>query len=106
MMFMYGAFLWEIQPFGKIKIPFCPETTIYIPSVFIQATVKLPPEKFVRKNENDPQQELPTEPKKIQLNSSDELFAVIRDKNFNAVGPELSRKAKILSAQYEVGLVE
>ncbi|XP_038056680.1 vacuolar protein sorting-associated protein 33A-like [Patiria miniata] len=63
--------------------------------------VKLPPEKFVRKNENEPQQELPTEPKKIILNSSDELFAVIRDKNFNAVGPELSRKAKILSAQYE-----
>ena len=68
------------------------------------ATVKLPPEKFAKKDDGNQQQqqELPTEPKKIQLNSSDELFAVIRDKNFHAVGPELSRKAKILSAQYEV----
>ncbi|XP_030847880.1 vacuolar protein sorting-associated protein 33A [Strongylocentrotus purpuratus] len=73
------------------------------------ATVKLPPEKFAKKDD-DPkqgqqqqqqQQDLPTEPKKVQLNSADELFSVIRDRNFHAVGPELSRRAKILSAQYE-----
>ncbi|XP_072028942.1 vacuolar protein sorting-associated protein 33A-like [Amphiura filiformis] len=67
-------------------------------------TVKLPPEKFAKKddgNQQQQQQDLPTEPKKIQLNSSDELFALIRDKNFHAVGPELSRKAKSLSAAYE-----
>lgn len=73
-------------------------------------TVKLPPEKFAKKDDDPkqqqqqgqaPQQDLPTEPKKIQLNSADELFSVIRDRNFHAVGPELSRRAKILSAQYE-----
>ena len=71
------------------------------------ATVKLPPEKFAKKDDGSQQQQqdLPTEPKKIQLNSGDELFAVIRDKNFHAVGPELSRKAKSLSAQYEVSIL-
>ncbi|XP_072163867.1 vacuolar protein sorting-associated protein 33A-like [Diadema setosum] len=72
----------------------------------VNTTVKLPPEKFAKKDEDPKQQEkpapdLPTEPKKIQLNSADELFSVIRDRNFHAVGPELSRRAKILSAQYE-----
>lgn len=39
--------------------------------------------------------------KVINLSSNDELFAEIRDKNFNAVGPTLSRKAKAISAQFE-----
>lgn len=39
--------------------------------------------------------------KQIILNSSDELFADIRDKNFNAVGPALRRKAKHISTQFE-----
>lgn len=47
----------------------------------------------------------PTEPKKLQLNSAEELYAEIRDKNFNAVGAALSKKAKIISAAFEVRLV-
>ncbi|XP_061842197.1 vacuolar protein sorting-associated protein 33A isoform X2 [Nerophis lumbriciformis] len=41
------------------------------------------------------------EPKKMQLNSAEELYAEIRDKNFNAVGAALSKKAKIISAAFE-----
>ncbi|XP_033123521.1 vacuolar protein sorting-associated protein 33A-like [Anneissia japonica] len=63
-------------------------------------TVKLPAAKFAKKNEGD-QADVATEPKKFHLNSGDELFAVVRDRNFHAVGTELSRKAKILSAQVE-----
>lgn len=44
---------------------------------------------------------MPTEPKKLQLNSAEELYAEIRDKNFNAVGAALSKKAKIISAAFE-----
>lgn len=36
------------------------------------------------------------------LNSGEELFADLRDRNFNAVGALLSREAKTLSSQYEV----
>lgn len=46
-----------------------------------------------------------TEPKKFILNSSEELYADIRDRNFNAVGQVLSRKAKAISAQFEVNFL-
>ena len=42
------------------------------------------------------------EPKKIILNSSEELFAELRDRNFHAVGPILSKKAKLISAEFDV----
>uniref|UniRef100_A0A673LEN3 Vacuolar protein sorting-associated protein 33A n=1 Tax=Sinocyclocheilus rhinocerous TaxID=307959 RepID=A0A673LEN3_9TELE len=63
--------------------------------------VKLPPEKFAQKKQGEGGKELPTEPKKLQLNSAEELYAEIRDKNFNAVGAALSKKAKIISAAFE-----
>ncbi|XP_040842995.1 vacuolar protein sorting-associated protein 33A isoform X2 [Ochotona curzoniae] len=62
--------------------------------------VKLPPEKFAPKKQGDGK-ELPAEAKKLQLNSAEELYAEIRDKNFNAVGSVLSKKAKIISAAFE-----
>ena len=40
--------------------------------------------------------------KRIVLNSSDDLFADLRDKNFNAVAPALSRRAKLLTSQFDV----
>uniref|UniRef100_A0A671QC31 Vacuolar protein sorting-associated protein 33A n=1 Tax=Sinocyclocheilus anshuiensis TaxID=1608454 RepID=A0A671QC31_9TELE len=64
--------------------------------------VKLPPEKFAQKKQGEGGKDLPTEPKKLQLNSAEELYAEIRDKNFNAVGVALSKKAKIISAAFEV----
>lgn len=64
--------------------------------------MKLPPEKFVPRKQNESGQDLPTERKKLQLNSAEELYAEIRDKNFNAVGSVLSKKAKIISAAFEV----
>ncbi|XP_055462230.1 vacuolar protein sorting-associated protein 33A [Psammomys obesus] len=63
--------------------------------------VKLPPEKFAPKKQGGGGKELPTEAKKLQLNSAEELYAEIRDKNFNAVGSVLSKKAKIISAAFE-----
>jgi len=62
----------------------------------------LPPEKFAQKKQGEGSKDLPTEPKKLQLNSAEELYAEIRDKNFNAVGAALSKKAKIISAAFEV----
>lgn len=70
--------------------------------MFSSGYVKLPPEKFSQKKQNDGGKDLPTEPKKLQLNSAEELYAEIRDKNFNAVGAALSKKAKIISAAFEV----
>lgn len=64
--------------------------------------MKLPPEKFAPKKQGDGGKDLPTEAKKLQLNSAEELYAEIRDKNFNAVGSVLSKKAKVISAAFEV----
>ncbi|XP_063227243.1 vacuolar protein sorting-associated protein 33A isoform X2 [Bacillus rossius redtenbacheri] len=50
---------------------------------------------------DDDSGEMPLETKQIILNSADELFAELRDKNFNAVGPALSRKARLISSQFE-----
>ena len=36
--------------------------------------------------------------KQFPLNSSEELYSELRDKNFNAVGPTLSRKARIITS--------
>ena len=38
----------------------------------------------------------------ISLNSSDTLYAEIRDKNYNAISSSLSRTAKELQQAYEV----
>ncbi|KAM3937062.1 uncharacterized protein RB166_003442 isoform 2-T2 [Leptodactylus fuscus] len=65
------------------------------------SNVKLPPEKFAPKKQGESGKDLPTEPKKLLLNSAEELYAEIRDKNFNAVGSVLSKKAKIISAAFE-----
>lgn len=40
--------------------------------------------------------------KKVTLTSNDQLYSELRDKNFNAVGPMLSSKAKAVSAKYDV----
>lgn len=39
--------------------------------------------------------------KQFPLNSNEDLFAELRDKNFNAVGPTLSRKAKAISTAFD-----
>ena len=72
------------------------------------ATVKLPGEKFAHhgrateESSTSAESITATEPKKFILNSAEELFAELRDKNFNAVGPLLSRKAKLIAAQFDV----
>ena len=49
-------------------------------------------------------QETSSEPKTLILNSADELYSELRDKNFSAVGQAVSRKAKIITAQFDVGI--
>ena len=75
-----------------------------------QATVRLPVEKFPNPGQSskaavsdaDAGAKKEAKDKKITLNSSDELFAEIRDKNFSAVGPVFSAKTKFLSAKMGV----
>lgn len=73
-----------------------------------KATAKFPPERFPQAEEKGPggmqQQQQQTGPKKVVLNSSDELFYDIRDLNFSAVGIHLSRRAKQISAAFEVSI--
>lgn len=57
--------------------------------------VTMPAEKFASSS-NESMQSL-TEKKQIILNSREELYAELRDKNFNAVGPVLSRLAKTIT---------
>lgn len=70
--------------------------------------VQLPVDKFPPKEDPKAKQAqasgTPTEPKKakkVVLNSNDNLFAEIRDMNFSAVGPVLSREAKRITKEYE-----
>jgi len=75
--------------------------------LYVSATVKLPAAKFAASADMSAG---PTtsavadlsEQKKIILNSSEELFAELRDRNFHAVGPILSKKAKLISAEFDV----
>ena len=67
--------------------------------------MKLPPEKFTNTKDRDMgPQETSSEPKTLILNSADELYSELRDKNFSAVGQAVSRKAKIITAQFDVGI--
>jgi len=67
---------------------------------------QLPPDKFPPKEDPKAKQQ-PTsdankqKAKKIVLNSNESLFSEIRDMNFSAVGPVLSREAKRITAEYE-----
>ena len=42
--------------------------------------------------------------KKIVLNSSEQLYAELRNKNFKAVGSVLNRMAKLITAQADVSI--
>lgn len=65
-------------------------------------TVRLPAEKFQPpSNEQSSSRTDDSAVKAIVLNSAEELYTELRDKNFQAVGTTLSRKAKAISAQYE-----
>ena len=44
---------------------------------------------------------LPRRLRQIPLSSAEEMYADLRDRNFNAVGPALSRRAKTVSAQFD-----
>lgn len=63
-------------------------------------TVQLPASKF-HDSDDSPTVMSVDKKEKIILNSGEELFAEIRDKNFNGVGSVLSQKAKIISSQFD-----
>ncbi|KAG7172080.1 Vacuolar protein sorting-associated protein 33A-like 1 [Homarus americanus] len=66
-------------------------------------TVKLPGEKFAQTSSDSPPSDDSSfmDTKTVQLSSLEILYAEIRDCNFSAVGPRLSRHAKSVKAQYE-----
>ena len=63
-------------------------------------TVNFPAEKFSSADDgmSFSKATLSTEKKQIILNSKEELYMELRDKNFNAVGPVLSRLAKTITS--------
>jgi len=63
--------------------------------------IKLPSDKFANQAQDSTDGSETKSTKTIPLNSNDEIYADLRDKNFNAVGPTLSKKAKAISAQFE-----
>ncbi|OAD52769.1 Vacuolar protein sorting-associated protein 33A [Eufriesea mexicana] len=63
-------------------------------------TVELPARRF-HDSQNSPTTMSLNGKEQIILNSGEELFAEIRDKNFNGVGPVLSKKAKVISSQLD-----
>ncbi|KAH0954770.1 hypothetical protein HN011_008394 [Eciton burchellii] len=63
-------------------------------------TVQLPARKF-HDSEDSPTAMSLNEKEQLILNSGEELFAEIRDRNFNGVGPVLSKKAKVISSQFD-----
>ncbi|KYQ52859.1 Vacuolar protein sorting-associated protein 33A [Trachymyrmex zeteki] len=63
-------------------------------------TVQLPARKFHDSDDSPTAMSL-NEKKQIILNSGEKLFAEIRDKNVNGVGPVLSKKAKVISSQFD-----
>ncbi|XP_076028832.1 vacuolar protein sorting-associated protein 33A-like [Oratosquilla oratoria] len=68
-------------------------------------TVKLPGEKFSQTNSEsintDDAASSYLGTKTVQLTGAELLYSEIRDCNFSAVGPRLSRQAKLVAAQYE-----
>ncbi|XP_033333810.1 vacuolar protein sorting-associated protein 33A [Megalopta genalis] len=62
--------------------------------------VLLPAKRF-HDSEDSPTAMSLKEKEQIILNSSEELFAEIKDKNFNGVGPVLSKKARDISSQLD-----
>ncbi|EFX73552.1 LOW QUALITY PROTEIN: hypothetical protein DAPPUDRAFT_252891 [Daphnia pulex] len=69
-------------------------------------TVKLPGENFQASSHagQSPRSD-GSSVKSVVLNSAEELYADLRDKNFSAVGTALSRKAKAISAHLDNAIV-
>ncbi|XP_055389013.1 vacuolar protein sorting-associated protein 33A [Condylostylus longicornis] len=65
-----------------------------------QGVIRLPMEKFSKSNEGR-FQAVNQDEKIVVLNSAEELFSDLRDKNFNAIGLILSEQAKLISKQLE-----
>ena len=67
------------------------------------SSVKLPGHKFLPPDSDGGVSENQSNntPKQFALNSTEELYAELRDKNFNAVGTILSKKAKAISSAFE-----
>ena len=63
--------------------------------------IKLPSDKFENQSQESSDNSGLKSTKTFVLNSDEEIFADLRDKNFNAVGPTLSKKAKAISAQFD-----
>ena len=70
-------------------------------------TLKLPADRFISQDKKSgggggAGESSGSDTKKFILSSAEELYAELRDKNFHAVGQTLKKKAKSISAQYDV----
>ena len=77
---------------------------MYIPLLFVSTdSTKFPREMFSEEVQQLPKNAPPpTTPLAIALNSEDNTFCKLRDKNFGAVGTHLSKFAKDISAAFQV----
>ena len=75
---------------------------LYFLFFYIIASCQMTAPKEDPKNKDPQGNNKPAKPKKVILNSGENLYAEIRDMNFSAVGPVLSREAKRITAEYEV----
>lgn len=71
-------------------------------SIYSVDTIRVPADRLP--SSGDQTSSDPNDTKKIVLTSNDQLYSELRDKNFNAVGPILSQRAKAVSAKYDVSL--
>ena len=71
----------------------------FTPVCIFVASVKLPAEKFSNIGDEGVST---VDSKKIVLNSSEQLYSELRNKNFKAVGAVLNRTAKLITAQADV----
>jgi len=86
--------------------PLCTQLTYegLVDEVFgiFNATVELPPEMVIDPKADSSKDPIPPGKKfNILFNSSDKLFAELRDENFSIVGPRLNSKAKDIDAFYK-----
>lgn len=65
-----------------------------------QTTAHFPPERFSKSEDNSRSMSM-EDKKSVILNSGEQLYTELRDKNFNAIGQILSRHARSISTQFD-----
>ena len=78
--------------------------TVFTLPYCVADIIRLPADRLPSATEQSSSSD-PNETKKVLLTSNDQLYGELRDKNFNAVGPILSQRAKTVAAKYDVSVL-